>query len=106
MAKLQRLSEHREFGVVLNDMLQDRLVVGIINDRIQRRLLAKTELTFKGAYKLAIAQETGKKNTTELKQKGAMSTPGNPEGESVYQLQKQRVPKAGNKPTDKILLSF
>ena len=95
---------------MLSDMLRDRLVVGIMNDRIQRRLLAEKELTFKRAYKLAIAHKTAEKNTTELKQKEAMSTPGNPEGESVHQLQKQpvhqlpkqRVPKAVNRPTDKI----
>ena len=31
-AELQQLSEHCEFGAVLSDMLQDRLVVGIRND--------------------------------------------------------------------------
>ena len=91
-------------------MLRDRLVVGIMNDRIQRRLLAEKELTFKRAYDLAIAHETAEKNTTELQQKEASSASGNPERESVHQLQKQpvhqlqrqRVPKAGNRPTDKI----
>ena len=62
-----------------------------MNDRIQRRLLAEKELTFKRAYELALAHETAEKNTTELKQKEAMSTPGNPEGEFVHQLQKQPV---------------
>ena len=91
-------------------MLRDRLVVGIMNDRIQQRLLAEKELTFKRAYDLAIAHETAEKNTTELQQKEASSAPGNTEGESIHQLQKQsvhqlqrqRVPKAGNRPTDKI----
>ena len=69
---------------------------------VQRPLLEEKELTFKRAYELAIAQYTAKKNTAELKQKEAMSTPGNPEGKSAHQLQKQRVPKAGNRPTDKI----
>ena len=75
-----------------------------MNDRIQQRLLAEKQLTCKRAYELAIAQETTKENTAELKQKEAMSTPGNPEGLSVHQLQKQpvhqlqkqQVPKAGN----------
>ena len=75
-------------------MLRDRLVVGIMNDRIQRRLLAKKELTFKRAYELANAHETAEKNTKDLKQKEAMSTPGNLK-ENPYtsykssQLQKQ-----------------
>ena len=91
-------------------MLRDRLVVGIMNERIQRQLLAQEELTFKRVYELAIAHKTAEKNTTELKQKEEMSMSGNPEGESVHQLQKQpvhqlqkqRVLKAGNRPTDKI----
>ena len=33
---------------------------------------------------LAIEHETAEKNTRELKQKEAISTPGNPEGESVH----------------------
>ena len=40
-AELERLSEHCEFGAMLSHMLQDRLIVRITNDRIQRRLLAE-----------------------------------------------------------------
>ena len=40
-AKLQRLAEYCKLGTFLNDMLRDRLIVGISNDRIQRRLLAE-----------------------------------------------------------------
>ena len=46
VAGLQRLSEHCQFGTTLEDMLRDRLVCGINNKRIQRRLLAKRELSF------------------------------------------------------------
>ena len=83
-------------------MLRDRLVVEIMTDRIQRRLLTEKQLTFKRVYELAIAQKTAEKDTPELKQKKAMSTPGNPKRESVHELQKQRIPKAGNRRTDKI----
>ena len=46
IAELQRLAEECEFGTFLQDMLSDRLAVGIANDRIQRRLLAEKTLTF------------------------------------------------------------
>ena len=72
-------------------MLRDRLVVGIMNDRVQRRLLAEKELTFKRTYDLPIAHKTAEKNTTELQQKKVRSAPANPERESVQQLQKQSV---------------
>ena len=68
-------------------MLRNRLVVGIMNDRIQQRLLAEKQLTFKRAYDLAIPHETAEKNTTKLQQKEASSALGNPEGESIHQSQ-------------------
>lgn len=36
VAELRKLSEHCEFGDTLNDMLRDRLVCGISDQRIQR----------------------------------------------------------------------
>ena len=36
VAGLRRLSEHCQFGTTLEDMLRDRLVCGISDDRIQR----------------------------------------------------------------------
>ena len=55
VAELKRLSEHCEFAATLNDMLCDRLVCGINDSRIQRRLLAEPELNYKKAYELALA---------------------------------------------------
>ena len=40
-AELRRLSEYCEFGNTLNDMLRDRLVCGIRDIKLQRRLLAE-----------------------------------------------------------------
>ena len=47
MAELRTLSEHCEFGVSLGEMLRDRLVCGVNEDRIQRRLLAEPVLDLK-----------------------------------------------------------
>ena len=41
VAELRRLSEHCKFEVTLDDMLRDRLVCGIRDVRIQRRLLGQ-----------------------------------------------------------------
>ena len=70
-AELQWLSEYCKFGVVLSDMLRDKLVVGITNERIQRQLSAEKELTFKKVYELPIAQETTENNTAEAKAEGS-----------------------------------
>ena len=47
VAELRKLSEHCNFGTTLNDMLRNRLVCGVGDQRIQRRLLAEPDLTFR-----------------------------------------------------------
>uniref|UniRef100_A0AAQ4NRX0 Gypsy retrotransposon integrase-like protein 1 n=1 Tax=Gasterosteus aculeatus aculeatus TaxID=481459 RepID=A0AAQ4NRX0_GASAC len=47
-------------------MLRDRLVCGINDDRIQRRLLSETDLTFEKAFKIAVAAEAASKNVQDL----------------------------------------
>ena len=66
VAGLRRLSEHCQFGSTLEDMLRDRIVCGINDDRIQRGLLAKHELTFKKAIEMASAFEMASKNLVDL----------------------------------------
>ena len=58
VANLRQMTEFCDFGISLEDMLRDRLVCGIHDIRIQRRLLAEPNLTFKKALELAIALET------------------------------------------------
>lgn len=66
VAGLRRLSEHCQFGTTLEDMLRDRLVCGISDDRIQRRLLAERELTFEKAVEIATATEMANRNVQDL----------------------------------------
>ena len=72
VAELRKLSEHCNFGTVLNDMLLDRLVCGIVDQRIQCRLLAEPDLTFAKALELAHAAEAADRNTRAL-DRGAQS---------------------------------
>ncbi|KAJ8041485.1 hypothetical protein HOLleu_12313 [Holothuria leucospilota] len=58
VAELRALAEYCNYGITLNDMLRDRLVCGINNDRIQRNLLSKSSLTFETALEIAIGLET------------------------------------------------
>ena len=60
------MTEHCEFGDTLEDMLRDRLVCGICNDSMQRRLLAEPKLTFKKAYELATAMESAARDAQDL----------------------------------------
>ena len=47
LAELKSLLERCDFRDTLNDMLRDRIVCGIHDQRTQRRLLAETDLTLK-----------------------------------------------------------
>ena len=60
------LSEHYDFQNTLEEMLRDRLVCGINDEQIQRRLLAESSLDFKKAMKLATSMETDAKNARDL----------------------------------------
>ena len=47
-------------------MLRDRLVCGVLDYRLQRRLLAESNLTFSKALDLAVAVELAEKNVRDL----------------------------------------
>ena len=66
IAELKRLAEDCKFGEFLEQMLRDRIVCGINDPRIQRRLLAERELTYKSAFELAQSMETADQNTNDL----------------------------------------
>ena len=55
-----------DFGDSLNDMLRDRLICGINDARIQRRLLAETKVDFKRTMEIAQAMETADRDVTHL----------------------------------------
>ncbi|KAJ8926275.1 hypothetical protein NQ314_021370 [Rhamnusium bicolor] len=75
IAELRHLAETCNFGSVLEDKLRDRLVCGVIEEALQRRLLTEPELTFDKAQKQAIAYETAVKHTSMLREcTGTQST--------------------------------
>ena len=67
IAILRSLSEHCIFGDSLEDMIHDRLVCGISEETIQKRLLAEYKLTYKKAVELALGLETADKNVKLLR---------------------------------------
>ena len=66
VAELRRLTEFCDFGPTLDEMLRDRLVCGIGDTRVQRRLLSETALTFTKAFELAQAAESAEQNAKQL----------------------------------------
>ena len=70
VAGLRKLTEHCNFG----EMIRDRLVCGINDEKIQRRLLAERELTFKKAVDISLAFESALKYVVDIKTE---ATPSN-----------------------------
>lgn len=66
VAELRRLAQNCNYGATLEEMLRDRIVCSINDDRIQRRLLAETNLTFDNALKIALSVEAANKNIQDL----------------------------------------
>ncbi|XP_048590142.1 uncharacterized protein K02A2.6-like [Nematostella vectensis] len=66
VAALRNMAEYCNFGGSLENMLRDRLVSGINNERIQRRLLSEENLTFKKAYDIASSMETTAQHMADL----------------------------------------
>ena len=61
VSALRALSEFCEYGETLNEMLRDRLVCGIDDERTQRRLLQEMESSFVQALEIAGATEAAGK---------------------------------------------
>ena len=66
MAELRHIAQFCGYDAGLEEMLRDRLVCGVNDPRIQKRLLAETELTLKKAFELAQAIEMAEKDTIEI----------------------------------------
>ena len=71
VSELRSLVELCSYGAVLDDMLRDRLVCGINNLSIQRRLLSEQDLTFEKAHTLALGMETAARNVQTVQKKTA-----------------------------------
>ena len=75
VAALRKLSEHCLFDeAILDDMLRDRLVCGLRNEHIQKKLLSEADLTCTSALDIAVAMETAARDATELQSKHNTST--------------------------------
>ena len=93
VSQLRSLSENCGFGDTLEDMLRDRLVCGIRDDAIQKRLLSEHDLNFAKAVQLAQSMETAAKNVKELQQPSG--TPNTSTG--AQEVLKVTQPRQGKK---------
>ena len=62
MASLQKLTEHCQIGTGWDDALRDRVVCGIRDEAVRKRLLSnKAELTFAKAVEIIETEEVAVK---------------------------------------------
>ena len=60
------MAEKCSFGESLYEMLQDKIVCGISDERIQPQLLAESSLTYSKAVEIALGMEAAAKNSQML----------------------------------------
>lgn len=65
---IKRLVRTCEFGQAENEMLRDRIVMGITDKKLQARLLETADLTYDTAVTKARASEATKEQTTKMNQ--------------------------------------
>uniref|UniRef100_UPI00358E36FF uncharacterized protein n=2 Tax=Myxine glutinosa TaxID=7769 RepID=UPI00358E36FF len=70
-AQMCKLAEHCNFGPILKDVLRDRLLSGINDEYIQRRLLLERGLTYTRALEIALEVESV---TRDSRHQGAMAS--------------------------------
>ena len=66
IAELRRKRENYNYGSKLDEYLIDRLVCGVKNNRIQRRLLSKIKLTLKRAIEMSVGLELAESNLATI----------------------------------------
>ena len=63
-----------EFGTHLQDSLRDRLLCGLYNTHIQKKLLTEDKLTFEKSVDISTAMETAAKDALELQNKAHVAS--------------------------------
>ena len=102
LAELRRLASTCEFGEFLNEALCDRLVCGLREESMQRRLLAEPRLDLKRACELAQGMEAALKDAKEIQSTDADSGSTNRVGhaKSGSAIPCSRCNGFGHKPTE------
>ena len=66
MVELRKLATHCDFRDYLNQALHDRLVCGLVNHNIQKKLLTEANLTLTKALEIAKSMEAAEANMKKL----------------------------------------
>ncbi|XP_043192222.1 uncharacterized protein K02A2.6-like isoform X1 [Amphibalanus amphitrite] len=75
VAALRKASEHCCFEDTLEDRLLEQLVIGVGDERMQRRLLSEKSLDFSNAVRICLALETSTKDAHLMSHNGERAEP-------------------------------
>ena len=79
--ELRKLAKTCNYGDKMKEMIRDRIVCGIKEVNIQRRLLSKGKgLTFEGAIEIALAMESAEKEAASIRQESIHTLPASKGG--------------------------
>ena len=67
VSTLKILAKKCEFGALRDDLIRDRIVCGIQNDRLRKQLLREQKLTLELAISLCLLHEQSEKSSKELR---------------------------------------
>ena len=73
LTQLRKLSTDCEFGELKDSLIRDIIVIGILDKRVQERLLRESELTLKRAIEISTSSEQTKQHTEALRQESDVS---------------------------------
>lgn len=92
IAELRALGEHCKFHD-LNMMIRDKLVCGINDFNIQRRLLQEPSLTFQKAYELATAMESAAKNVLDIRSSSSVTSTSSGQSPQLHKVEASKHPE-------------
>ena len=98
VARMLQLTTICAYGEALDDMLRDRLVCGVNDNGLQRRLLAESGTTFEKALAIATAWESAVRNAKDLQTPAG--TLQSTEREMVHAVSRSRNQRRGAREGD------
>ena len=98
LVELKKLAATCEYGDFLEQALRDRLVCGIRDQQIQRKLLSVSALTLQKAVEIAVAMELATKQSKQFQDQPSGGTQA--QSQQVNKV-KARRPYSQNKGVDK-----
>ena len=97
VAELRRLAEYCNYGNTLEKMIRDRLVSGINDDNIQKKLLSEPALSYTRALEIARGAEVAEKNLREMRAPRRERETAGPQAtgkqDPVYQITSGKQPR-------------